>query len=275
MWWQRGEGKTWWYRFKFAGRVFEESTRTANRRRAERILLKRRNGLEEGLHGLKKRVTPVLFRVSAQDWLKAKSPSLAPRTVELHESCLKHVNGILGGLLITDIEARDISDYQEKRRKEKAAPKTINLEVGVIRGVLRHHKLWGHLADEVRMLPTRDDVGRALTPDEEAKLLAECAKSRSRVLHPFVVLALNTGMRYSELRLLQWRQVDLVGRTLTVGASKTEAGAGRSVPLNERAFTTLATWATSFPEREPEHYLFPSEQYRTRRQRPRDCRARL
>lgn len=236
-------------------------TRTANRRRAERILLKRRNGLEEGLHGLKKRVTPVLFRVSAQDWLKAKSPSLAPRTVELHESCLKHVNGILGGLLITDIEARDISDYQEKRRKEKAAPKTINLEVGVIRGVLRHHKLWGHLADEVRMLPTRDDVGRALTPDEEAKLLAECAKSRSRVLHPFVVLALNTGMRYSELRLLQWRQVDLVGRTLTVGASKTEAGAGRSVPLNERAFTTLATWATSFPEREPEHYLFPSEQY--------------
>jgi hypothetical protein len=77
--------------------VFEESTRTANRRRAERVLVKGRNGLEEGLHGLKKRVTPVLFRVAAQDWLKAKTPSLAPRTVELHESCLVHVNAVLGG----------------------------------------------------------------------------------------------------------------------------------------------------------------------------------
>ena len=261
MLWQRGEEKTWWYRFKFAGRVFEESTRTSNRRRAERILVKRRNGLEEGLHGLRKRVTPVLFRVAAQDWLKAKTPSLAPRTVELHECCLVHVNGVLGGLLITDTEARDISDYQEKRRNEKAAPKTTNLEVGVIRGVLRHHKLWGRLADDVRMLPTRDDVGRALAPEEEALLLVECAKSRSRVLHPFVVLALHTGMRYTELRLLQWQQVDLVGRVLTVGPSKTEAGTGRAIPINERAFTTLTTWAAQFPARKPHHYVFPSEQY--------------
>src|SRR5512136_1281690 len=113
MLWQRGARGVWWYRFKFGGRTFEESTRTANRRLAERILTKRRQGLEEGLYGLKKRATPVLFRVAAQDWLDWKKPSLAPRTVQMHETNLTHVNPVLGGLLITDIGAQDIGAYQK------------------------------------------------------------------------------------------------------------------------------------------------------------------
>jgi integrase len=102
---------------------------------------------------------------------------------------------------------------------------------------------------------------RALTKAEEDTLLDACAKSRSRVLYPFVVLALNTGMRYSELRLLRWEQIDLVGRVVVVGASKTEAGTGRTVPLNDRAFKALLAWAQTFPDRRPEHYAFPSERY--------------
>ena len=59
MLWKRGN--IWWYRFKFGGRVFEESTKTPNQRLAERIMTKRKRDLEEGLHGLRKRVTPALF----------------------------------------------------------------------------------------------------------------------------------------------------------------------------------------------------------------------
>jgi integrase len=68
-------------------------------------------------------------------------------------------------------------------------------------------------------------------------------------------------MRYTELRLLQWQQVDLVGRVLTVGASRTEAGTGRVIPINERASSPLTTLATAFPDRKPHRYVFPSEQY--------------
>jgi integrase len=263
--WKRGN--IWWYRFKFGGRIFEESTRTPSKRLAERIELKRRRELEEGLHGLKKPVMPILFRIAAKDWLEWKAPALAPRTVLMHQTNLAHINKVLGGLLITDIEPVDISNYQKARLnkddhgKAKASPKTVNLEVATIRAVLRRHKLWAAIGDDVRMLPVRNDTGRALTPDEEAVLFESCAKSRSRVLYPFVVLALNTGMRYSDLRLLQWQQVDLVGRMVTVGASKTEAGTGRRVPLNERAFKVVVTWAQSFPDRKPGHYVFPSEQY--------------
>ena len=33
------------------------------------------------------------------------------------------------------------------------------------------------------------------------------------------------------------------------------------IPLNERARMTLQTWATNFPERRPEHFVFPWEHY--------------
>ena len=90
----RKRGNIWWYRFKFGGRVFEETTRTSSRRLAERILTKRRRELEEGLHGLRKRPSPVLFRVAARDWLRWKAPALAPRTVKMHETNLSHINGL-------------------------------------------------------------------------------------------------------------------------------------------------------------------------------------
>ena len=56
------------------------------------------------------------------------------------------------------------------------------------------------------------DVGHAITDEEEAALLSACLQSRSRSLYPAVMLALNTGMRYSEIRLLQWKQLDFVAK---------------------------------------------------------------
>jgi len=47
---------------------------------------------------------------------------------------------------------------------------------------------------------------------------------------------------YSELRLLKWAQVDLNPCTRTVGNSKTEAGTGRLLPLNDRAVAFFGFW---------------------------------
>jgi len=75
------------------------------------------------------------------------------------------------------------------------------------------------------------------------------------------MIALNTGMRYSEIRLLQWKQVDLAGKFLTVGKSKTPTGTGRVIPLNARIISVLEMWAGQFPNRQPSHYVFPFEKY--------------
>jgi integrase len=111
------------------------------------------------------------------------------------------------------------------------------------------------------MLTTRDDVGRAISAEEEAALLKGCAQSRSRSLVPFVTLAIETGARYGVIRTLQWKSVDFENRCLRWGKDKTAAGTGRIVPLSGRASAALSFWATHFPERQPEHYVFPAERY--------------
>ena len=68
-------------------------------------------------------------------------------------------------------------------------------------------------------------------------------------------------MRYSEIRLLRWNQIDFINCVVTVGKSKTDSGTGRAIPLNVRARTVLEFWAGSFPNRTPGDYVFPSERY--------------
>jgi integrase len=254
-------GASWWYKFKFGGRVFRESAKTNSKDLARRAELKRRRDLEEGYHGLKKRQAPQPLKMASVEWLEFKRPTLAPKSYLIEKTNLGHLLPVIGQKLLTDVGAEDISRYQQHRIKEKAAPKTVNLEIGTLRAILRRHRLWANIQPDVRMLPVSDEFGKALSPNEEKKLLDACAESRSRSLMLAVLIALNTGIRYSELRLLRWLQVDLQRRTVRVGKSKTAAGTGRTIPLNDRAMTLLQFWADRFPKREPRYFVFPSERY--------------
>jgi len=161
--------------------------------------------------------------------------------------------------LLVDIEARDVTKYQRARLAEGAANRTINIEVAMLRQIMRKYGTWARIQSEVKMLPERQDVGRALFPEEGSILLYECRKSRSRLLLPFVIVALDTGARYSTIRTLQWRNIDLANHCLKFGKDKTQAGTGRTVPLNRRAVETLKSWAQQFPNRLPEHFVFATE----------------
>jgi integrase len=61
------------------------------------------------------------------------------------------------------------------------------------------------------------------------------------------------------LRLLKWKQIDLLAKALTVEKSKTEHGTGRVVLLNKTAMAAVTAWAQQFPDRKPGDYVFPSE----------------
>ncbi len=51
---------------------------------------------------------------------------------------------------------------------------------------------------------------------------------------PPVLLSSHTGLRNKELRLLRWKQVDLLEREVIVGKSKTVGGEGRKVPMSDK-----------------------------------------
>jgi integrase len=136
------------------------------------------------------------------------------------------------------MKRRKAEAYQKGRLQTGVEGRTVNIEVATLRQVLKANDLWQPLANKVRMLKERHDVGKALTPEQERSLLQATAEADS-ACHTATVLALNTTMRRSEIRLLRWEQVDLEKRVLDVGKSKTEAGEGRPIPLNVPAFEAL------------------------------------
>jgi integrase len=109
-------------------------------------------------------------------------------------------------------------------------------------------------------LAVRHQVGKAYTPEEKARLLAAAKVARSPAIYPALMLALNAGMRDSEIRGLQWVRVNLAKTFLIVGESKTEAGEGRTIPLNSalaEAMVEYSKWYTKhFGIIQPNWYVF-------------------
>ncbi len=146
-----------------------------------------------------------------------------------------------------------IGQYVAHRKKQAAANRTLNMVLGILRRILKRAKRWHLLAEDVRPLPERRDMGRALQPDQKLKLQRTAArKPKCQIARLAAILGLNTTMRACEIRGLQWRDNDFIERTLTVRVSKT-AGGERVIPLNANA------WAAVLELRQRAKMLFGTE----------------
>jgi integrase len=260
------EFSVWWYQFRFRGALIRESAKTKSREVAERLMRERRRKLELGQAGLKEIAKPKTLAVASSEWVTLRKPGWSKNQHRIETTNLKRLLPHFGKLLLSDIDHTDVARYQAARKVEEyrgkpTSPKTINLEVATLRSVMIENRRWADIAPDVKMLRVREDVGRALSADEQHRLLTACKASRSRALYSAFLVSLHTGLRSSELRHLQWHNVDLVERMVTVGKSKTQAGEGRKVPLSNEALKALQDWRRLFPDAKPGHYVFCSERY--------------
>ena len=169
-----------------------------------------------------------------------------------------------GGRLLCDVTLKDIAEYQAKRVHEGQSARTVNYEIGCLRGILKLYGLWGPLADQVRSLRERHDVGRAMTREDEERLMSAAETSRSIAFFPLFVLSIDTGLRSSEVKglrrshlHLEWQHSTISNGELIVAKSKTEAGTGRTVPFTNRLCAVLTTWLARFPNASEDDYVFP------------------
>jgi len=224
-------GDIWWYDFVYNGQRFRESTESTRKTEAKESEMHRREALRRGEDASRSKGKQALFPAAAKIWIDTNKARWSKSNVE----------------------------YQSRRLEEKASGRTCNMEVATLRMILKASKLWGHLADDVRMLPERKDVGRALSADEEMRLLAACRKSLSRSLYCAVVIFTNTGLRNAELRCAQWFQLDFLKAEFQVGHAKTEASTGRIIPLNRAALEAFQEWRARWPDAKPSDCIFPQE----------------
>jgi integrase len=259
---RRGKQGTYWMRFRFAGRFVHESARTTSKTVAREAERQRRRELERKWNRIEKRSLPPTLAEAAKRW-QEKRTALASNTVERYEAALVHLRGVLGSVLVCDIEAKDIVAYQKVRLTQRAAGATINKEITCLSSILGEYGLWEIVRRDVKRLEENDEAGRALSRDEEKRLL-ECASLVGRhqgnwtPLYTATVLGLNSGMRHKEIRTLKWKNLDLENRVLRVAESKTEAGKGRPIPLTQPAWAALDIWASRFPDRKSEYFVFPA-----------------
>jgi len=113
--------------------------------------------------------------------------------------------------MLLEIPSQSAIRYQTTRVKEKAAPKSVNEEVGFLL------RLIGDAGEALRARLRRDkvlkrkvsqNVARAYTETEKEKMLALAKDSSSRksgspAIYP-LALALNAGRRDAEIRTLTW-----------------------------------------------------------------------
>ncbi|MCC6860860.1 MAG: site-specific integrase [Bryobacterales bacterium] len=257
------QAKVWWYEFIFAGRRVKESSKSTRKTIAEESERNKRLELERALAGIptEKREDRIRTVATAlEDYRKGYGVNHREKSLAWVKGRAAHVERILGTALIPDITETRITDYMSKRLEEGGGHRTVNMEIECLARAIG--RPWGILWPKVQRLEEPKDTGRALAVEEEQKLLAAAAKNKSRMILPFLKIALLTGMRFGEIRRLKWFQVDLEQRLLTVGKAKTEAGSGRVIPMNAALYSTFAAhagWLARKLEQpiQPDWYVFP------------------
>lgn len=253
-------GKTWHCHFVVNGQRFRQSLGTKDWREAQ---AKEKELIGQAMEG---KITPSStslarqpFGQAADDYETARKLELAPTSKAKEEQLLVQLRAYFQQEPLRSIAAKRIVEYRAWRAEQKVGPATLNAELGILRQIMKRARLWARVADDIRPLREPSTIGKALTEEEKQRLL-KTAVMRPEWETAFLaaILCLNTTARGCELKGLQWSDVDLFTKTLTIRKSKTEAGV-RVVPLTDVAVSALGKLrrrAEGFGTVEPSHYVF-------------------
>ena len=174
-----------------------------------------------------------------------------PSTFKRDKNRLHRLVGIFGRLRLDEITQERFERYMQERRRDGAGPGTVNHDLKLLRHVLNKACDWKKLADnpltKIRLLkePPPGSTGMCLSYEQECRLLEECRRSRNLVLESFVLTALYTALRMSELYNLMWDDVDLIEGLITVRESKNNQT--RVIAIHDKVLPALCELQNRYP----------------------------
>jgi integrase len=143
---------------------------------------------------------------------------------------------------LSDLSGASVARYRDDRLKLVQAA-SVRRELVVLRHVFEVAKSeWNILipsnpVHSIKLPKDSKPRERRLEHGEAGKLFNAIGKRSAWYLRPFLVLAIETGMRRGELLSVRWRDVDLERRTLKL--KQTKNGDPRTIPLTPKAIELL------------------------------------
>ena len=192
----------------------------------------------------------VLFETHADEFLELYSKQ-NKRSWVRDEVSIGHLKAFFRGKNLSEITPYAIEKYRLERRAAKVSDATINRELACLKTMFNKAIEWERVktnpAAKIKKFREANIQERILAIDEMKRLLEAAATT----LRPVLALALNTGMRRSEILGLRRRDVDFVKGFILLEDSK--SGKARKIPMNSLIFDLLR-------ERKREgEFVFPSQ----------------
>lgn len=231
-------GKIYWLDIRVKGKRIRRSLHTTNKFEAlDRYAPLREKLLEKHL-GEKVKFSD--FCKKYLDWAQSSKPASAPR----EEQRLKKIQGLFNGLEIIyldDITPYHIEQLKAELKKRKLSKATINRYLQILRGLFYRAIDWEiykkpNPLKKIRFYKEERTI-QGLSGKDISKVL-DAARNIStspnsplqKIFYDLCILALNTGMRKSEILDLEWKdikgdEVEIIGKALK----------RRTVPLNSTA----------------------------------------
>lgn len=180
----------------------------------------------------------VLFETHSKEYLELYAKQ-NKRSWDRDELSIAHLDAFFRGKNLSAVTPELIEKYRLTRRAEGVSPATINREISCLKTVFAKAIEWGKAdtdpARKIKKFREEARKERILTAEEERRLFEMADPS----LRPFLIVALNTGMRKGEILGLRWADVDFVKGFIRVTDAESKSGRERKIPMNALVFETL------------------------------------
>ncbi len=226
-------GSVWWISLWIHGRRRRESSHSARRSDAERLLSERVALLAPDADVGNTRLQDLAGAVLSDYEVNGRRSTLRLR------ACLAHLQEFFGPrCLARSIDEPALAEYSRVRVAAGAGPGTINLELAALRRAFR----LAHELHKVARMPRF----RLLQPPParagfvEPNALAGILRALPRHVRPVVLTAATTGWRLSsEVLTRGWQHLDLDAGWVRLEPGEGKSGRGRMFPLTAALRTAL------------------------------------
>ena len=160
------------------------------------------------------------------------------------KSIFKHLKNFFGESCTLEGIENSIGGYEIHRRSKGAKAATVLKELGLFRrmfNVARKQWKWKmpNPVSEIELPKANNRRIRYLTHEEDQRLFSALEKTDKGWLKPFVIIALETGLRLSNLCNLLWSEVNMFSRMIVIDAEKMKNRDYIGIPVSDRVHDTL------------------------------------